>query len=179
MRLSGLTGFVILGALGFGAGGAIAVLSMLWPISLSLSVLVGGAVGGASLGLALRDWRRAMILAMLGTLGLTAGIFATLGFASYFAYSPAPLGALVGAVVGASLGVAFLDWRTILALGLAGALGFGIGFLAGDLLRASFPVIKGLGSIVVAGMIGGASLGATLGILETRRPAGGRGQRVR
>src|SRR5829696_1030355 len=155
MRLSGLTGFVILGALGFGAGGAIAVLSMLWPISLSLSVLVGGAVGGASLGLALRDWRRAMILAMLGTLGLTAGIFATLGFASYFAYSPAPLGALVGAV------------------------GFGIGFLAGDLLRASFPVIKGLGSIVVAGMIGGASLGATLGILETRRPAGGRGQRVR
>src|SRR5215208_2722399 len=171
MRLSGLTRFVILGALGFGAGGAIAVLSMLWPISLSLSVLVGGAVGGASLGLALRDWRRAMILAMLGTLGLTAGIFATLGFASYFAYSPAPLGA--------SLGVAFLDWRTILALGLAGALGFGIGFLAGDLLRASFPVIKGLGSIVVAGMIGGASLGATLGILETRRPAGGRGQRVR
>jgi hypothetical protein len=175
MRLSGLTRFVILGALGFGAGGAIAVLSMLWPISLSLSVLVGGAVGEASLGLALGDWRRAMILAMLGTLGLTAGIFATLGFASYFAYSPAPLGALVGA----SLGVAFLDWRTILALGLAGALGFGIGFLAGDLLRASFPVIRGLGSIVVAGMIGGASLGATLGILETRRPAGGRGQRVR
>lgn len=36
--------------------------------------------------------------------------------------------------------------RSILALGLAGAVGFGIGVLAGDLLRASFPAIRGASS---------------------------------
>jgi hypothetical protein len=69
--------------------------------------------------------------------------------------------------------------RSILALGLAGAVGFGIGVLAGALLRASFPAIRGVGSIVVAGIIGGALLGAALGFLGTRRPAGERGRRVR
>jgi hypothetical protein len=179
MRLDGLTRFVVFGAVGFGTGGAIAILSMLGSIPLPLSVLVGGAAGGASLGLALGDWKRTTILAILGTLGLTAGIFATLTVGSFFDYAPAPLGALVGAVVGASLGAAFLDGRTILVLGLASALGFGIGVAAGDLLRASFPIIRGVGSIVVAGIIGGASLGAALGFLEIQRRAGERGQRVR
>jgi hypothetical protein len=171
IRLDGVTRFVVFGAAGFGVGGAIAILSMLAPVSLALSVPAGGAAGGASLGLALGDRRRTMILAIMGAVGLTAGIFATLTVGSFFDYSPLLLGALSGAVVGVSLGMAFLHWRTILALGLAGAVGFGIGVLAGDLLRASFPAIRGVGSIVVAGIIGGALLGAALGFLENRRQA--------
>jgi hypothetical protein len=109
LRLASLVRCSVLGAVGFGVGGAIAVLSMLGPIPFSLSVLVGGAFGGASLGLALKDWRKVAILALLGALGLAVGVFATLSVASYFNYSSLPLGALVGVVVGASLGVAFLD----------------------------------------------------------------------
>ena len=75
----------------------------------------------------------------------------------------------------ALLGAAFWDWRTILALADAGSAGFGVGLLAGDLLRASFPIIRGAGetgSIAVAGSVGGASLGAALGYLEKHRPSG-------
>lgn len=161
--------FAVFGAIGFGVGGTIAISSTLVPIPLPVSVLDGGTVGGASLGLALRDWRKAVMLALLGALGLVAGVFATLSVASYFNYSSVAMGALVGAVIGASLGVAFSGWRLILGLAVAGAVGFGVGLLAGDLLRALFPVIRGLGSITVAGLIGGASLGAALGYLEGRR----------
>ena len=158
MRPTGITRFVILGAVGFGVGAAITILSMLVPIP--LSVLVGGVAGGASLGLALKDLRKAAVLAILGALGLAVGIFAALAVGSSFNYSPIPMGAMVGTVVGA----VFLDWRTILALGMAGAVGFGVGLLAGDLLRASVPIIRR--SIIVAGALGGASLGAALGYLE-------------
>ena len=66
--------------------------------------LVGGAVGGAALGLATKDRRRVALLAVLGALGLTLGVFATLTFGSFFNYSSALVGALVSAVLGASLG---------------------------------------------------------------------------
>ena len=55
----------------------------------------------------------------------------------------------------------------------------GIADLADDPLQASFPVIREAGSIIVAGFIGGALLGAALGFLQTRRQAGGRRQRLR
>jgi hypothetical protein len=142
LRLAGLVRCSVLGAVGFGVGEAIAVLSMLGPIPLPLSVSVGGAFGGASLRLALKDWRKVAILALLGALGLAVGVFATLTVGSYFNYSAIPLGALVGVVVGASLGVAFLDWRKVLGLAVAGAVGFSVGLLAGGLLRASFPTLS-------------------------------------
>jgi hypothetical protein len=179
MRLAGLVRCSVLGAVGFGVGGAIAILSTLGPIPLPFSVLVGGAFGGASLGLALNDWRKVAILALLGALGLAIGVFATLTVGSFFNYSTLPLGALVGVVVGASLGVAFLDWRTVLGLAVAGAVGFGVGLLAGDLLRASFPIIRGVGSIAVTGVIGGAFLGVALGYLERHRLAEEQRSRVR
>jgi hypothetical protein len=104
--------------------------------------------------LATKDRKRVALLAVLNALRLTLGVFATLTFGSFFNYSSALAGALVGAVLGASLGAAFWDWRTILALAVSGAAGFGVGLLAGDLLRASFPVIRRvreIGSIAVAG----------------------------
>jgi hypothetical protein len=100
---------------------------------------------------------------------------------SFFNYSQVAIAAMVGAVVGASLGAAFLDWRTIPALAVAGVVGFGVGLLAGDFLRASLPMIRQVGevgSITAAGLVGGASLGAALGYLENRGLVEERGPRA-
>ncbi len=184
MRAVSMLRFVVLGAVGFGAGGAIGGFSALvpFPIPLTLTLPVAGAVGGASLGLALKDWRRVVILAVLGALGLTVGVMVGLMLGSFFNYSEVPITVIVGVVVGASLGVAFLDWRAIVALAIAGAVGFSVGYLAGDFLRASFPIIRlvgEVGSIAVAGLVGGASLGAALGYLENRKLAAEQSARVR
>ena len=173
MRATSVMRFVILGAVGFGIGGATASLIAfhLPGVGLLLGPLIGGAVGGASLGLPLKDFRRVLILALLGALGLTVGIMAGLILGSFFSYAAAPVAAIVGAVVGASLGAAYLDWRTIVALVVAGAVGFSVGNLA-DFLRFSIPILRQLGeagSITVAGLVGGASLGMALGYLEKRR----------
>jgi hypothetical protein len=184
MRATGLMRFVILGALGFGIGGATGSLSAFYlpgGVGLLLGPLVGGAVGGASLGLASKNFRRVLILALLGALGLTVGVIAGLILGSFFNYAAAPIAAIVGAVVGASLGLAFGDWRTIVALVAAGAVGFSVGNLA-DLLRFSIPIIRDIGeagSIAITGTIGGASLGAALAYLENRKLAEERMPRVR
>jgi hypothetical protein len=177
MRAASVMWFVVLGAVGFAVGG---VFSMLLPVTLPFSILAGGAVGGASLGLASRDWKRVALLALLGALGLTVGVLTALVIGSFFSYPQVPIAAFTGTMVGASLGAAFLDWRTILALAFAGAAGFGVGLSAGDLLQASFPMIREAGSITVAGLVGGASLGAALGYLELRKlVAAERGSRLR
>jgi zinc transporter ZupT len=111
--------FVILGAVGFGIGLAIAVTTLVIP--------AGGAVGGAALGLALKDWRRVAILALLGAGGLTIGVSVGLGLGSFFNYAEVPIAAIVGAILGASLGVAFGDWRRVVILGAVGSVGCGIG----------------------------------------------------
>jgi hypothetical protein len=100
LRTMSVMRFVVLGAVGFGLVGV---------IPLPLNALIGGAVGGASLGLALKDWRRVVILALLGDLGLFVGVVMGVGIGSFFNYSEVPIVAMVGAVVGASLGAAFKD----------------------------------------------------------------------
>jgi hypothetical protein len=165
MRAMSIMQFIILGAVGFGLVGV---------IPLPLNVLIGGAVGGALLGLALKDFRRVVILAGLGELGLVIGLFAGVTIGSFFNFSEVLIAAMVGAVVGASLGLAFGDWRTIVALALAGAVGFSVGSLPADSLRFSIPILRQLGeggSIAIIGTIGGASLGAALGYLESRKLA--------
>jgi hypothetical protein len=177
--------FIVLGAIGFGLGGAIGsplITFLPGGVALLLWLLVGGAVGGASLGLALKDWRRVVVLALLGALGLFVGVMAGLLLGSFFNYSTVPIAAIVGAVVGASLGVAFRDWRTILALAVAGAVGFSVRNLA-EFVRLSVPIIGTdlgeAGSIAITGVIGGASLGAALGYFEFRKMAEERRPRVR
>jgi hypothetical protein len=185
MRATSVMRFVLFGAVGFGIGGGIgSPLIMFLPggVALLLWPLVGGVVGGAMLGLALKDWRRVVGLALLGALGLTVGVMAGLILGSFFNYSTVPIAAIVGAVVGASLGVAFRDWRTLLALAVAGAVGFSVGNLA-EFLRLSVPIIGTdlgeAGSIAITGTIGGALLGAALAYLESRKLAQGQGPRVR
>jgi hypothetical protein len=183
MRAMSVMRFVVLGAVGFGIGGAIgSLLIMFLPVrvALPLTILIAGAVGGASLGVALRDFRRVVILAGLGALSLFIGLFAGIILGSLFNYSEVLIAAIVGAVVGASLGAAFRDWRAIVALAVAGAVGFSVGNLPADSIRFSIPILRQLGeggSITITGTIGGAFLGAALGYLENRKVA--ERQRVR
>lgn len=173
--------FALYGALGFGVGGLFfgAVgLGVGGPIfgmgpSLIFSVLLMGALGGLSLGLAMKLGRNKLL-----TLALVGGLIIFLGpyifiqslyltdtgaffIGKYWTFS------LIGIFTGALLGTLFavvIDRRLILRLGLAGTLGFGLGFLGLPFGGPGFPWI-GLG---LAGLIGGASLGAALGYLYER-----------
>ena len=183
MRRAGLLRFVLFGATGFGIGGAIAGAS--WPLlpftfgASGLLVIPAGAVGGASLGLAMRDRRKIIALALLGALGFTVGSFVAL-IVAFVGLVPSSesgaiegmgagaAGVLGGAVGGASLGLAFWDWRRISILTLAGAVGLGVGLIAQFFLRETLEVGMTAGDLLLsaAGVIGGASLGAALGYLE-------------
>jgi dipeptidyl aminopeptidase/acylaminoacyl peptidase len=138
---------------------------------ISVGTLLGGAVGGAAMGLALKDFRRAVFLALLGGLGLFLGVSIALIVGSFFSYPMMPIAAFVGAILGAALGLAFGDWRRVLILGVVGSVGCAIGLLAGGGLQ---PIAAMMGVVVFAGIIGGASLGAALGYLETA----GEGHRI-
>ncbi len=99
MRATSVIRLVVLGAVGFGIGGAITrPLSLLLPgmVGLLLTLLIAGAVGGASLGLALMDWRRVVILAVLGAPGLTVGVMAGLTLGSFISHSEVPIAAIAG-----------------------------------------------------------------------------------
>ncbi len=194
--------FIVLGALGFGIGGAIAVsfesasgASSLFALLLFLlGLLVIGALGGGSLGLGLKDWRKAVLLALGGAAGFGLGFFVAfigLVFAllvgGEYIHWPASfymefglLGALTGAVGGA-----LRNRRSVLALASAGFVGFGVGDMLG--LPGIVEILQDLlaeerynpGLFAVTEAIGGASLGAALGYLEKRRLVAERRPRVR
>jgi hypothetical protein len=183
MSVASMFRFILFGAVGFGAGVFVGIFisTSLPSIGLLLGPLVGGAVGGAALGLASKERRRVVVLAPLGALGLTLGITTGLVVGSFFNYGW-PTGAVVGAIVGASLGAAFRDWRAILALGVVGAVGCGVGYWLGHFVRATIPIlsqIREVGSITITGAFFGALLGAALGYLESRKLASERRPRVR
>src|SRR5215212_461873 len=181
--------FVLLGAFGFGVGGAIC--AYWFPVG----VLLGGALGGAMLGLAFKDWGRVVSLAVLGLMGLVAGLSAGIGLmilsAKLLGLDSEALGgtlmiATVGAGVGALLGLALGGSRMIGALAAAGAVGFGAGAWLSQLISQSIPTLSQLGegesfviNLATIGVIGGAFLGAALGYLESRESAQERRPRVR
>lgn len=183
MRATSVMRFVLFGAVGFGVGPAMTANNPL------LGYFAMGALGGVALGAALQNWRRTIILVLTGLIGF--GIGFNVGFVLIYVWEP-PLMLLVkgvvgGAVGGAVLGSVFRDWRTVAAMALSGAVGFGIGGGIVDLLRQPFisPGAGGVtfwwatGFMLIQGAIGGASLGAVLGYLESRKLVEERSPRVR
>src|SRR5215212_1013406 len=202
MRAASVMRFALFGAVGFGVGGTIA--GACWPLAFvtsgasALLSILSGAVGGASLGLALKDRRRTTSLAALGIVGFGVGgiVVLLIGFgmlASIPALSGSVdygvrgvMGLLGGAAVGGSLGLAFGDGRRIATLAVAGAVGFGAGVVVGAFcVREIFGedfLVGTSGTIMLyalTGVIGGASLGAALGYVENRGLAERPGPRVR
>jgi hypothetical protein len=197
MRAMSMMRFASFGAVGFGVGGTVAgacyLLAFMTSGTSEPLFILSGAVGGASLGLPLGDWRRTKLLALLGTVGVTLGGIVALVISRGFLSGSEEygtrglMGIVAGAIVGASLALAFGDWeRRMIVLALAGGVGFAAGVIVGTLiLQEMFGkdfLVGTSGTIVlyaITGIVGGASLGAALGYLEHRRVAEERRPRVR
>jgi hypothetical protein len=187
-------GFAMAGGVGLVLGGAIFSGDNQALLLYAPALSVVGAVGGAILGLGLRDRRRAVLLALLGALGFFVGsiivvvLFFLLSFYLGAGYGPleAVSAGSLGLMVGVALSLALRSWRSTAVLALIGLVGFGIGGLIAAALQG-FPLqpVEGLPSWqsavfgAIEGLIGGASLGAALGYLENRKVAAEQRPRVR
>ena len=148
--------FALWGAIGFGIGGAIG--GAIWPSvgQPYLGFVLMGAIGGASLGLALKDWRRAFISGVAGAIGFGAGSYLNILFS------------ILGGSLGVSLGLALNDWRRAGLLVPTGMIGFMIAIFntwnmsSGEALWSAIM-------LAVWGVVGGAGLGTALGYLEKRK----------
>ncbi len=168
--------FGLAGATGFGVGGIIG--AIIWGYRSPsegqslLSIALNGAIGGASLGLALQGWKKAGVAALVGAVSFSIatliGLFIQLAL---WGLEPPPhfaglfIGAIVGIVFGASLGLALKGWKATGLLALAGAIGFGVWFQAVSNLVFEVSTAKSFG---IWGAIAGAVLGVALGYLEKR-----------
>jgi len=158
-KLNGIARLTLFGVIGFGIGSGFV---LLFP-SFLVTFIIEGTIGGLVFGLALKkDNRRLITLSLLGAIGFGAG--ALVGFSSSLidgqpVWAVFVFGSVTGAIGGEFLGLALWNWRKILALAVAGAIGFGLGAIIVDPDRFSLWMI-------VMAIIGGASLGATLGFLE-------------
>ncbi len=174
MRRSILLRFVLLGAAGFGVGFAMVAIT-----EGRLGYSAAGALGGVALGMAWKDMKTAIALTVASAVGFGIGVliwFITMSALEF--RSQLFVGVVEGAVGGAALGLALWDWKSIVHLGLVGALGFGIGGGVEDILRQRF-IEPGPGVNVmwptlysaIQGAIGGAALGAALGLLKRQKLA--------
>jgi len=215
MRATGVVRFIFFGAVGFGIGWAVlGVLGGGFPMAGGVGTVLGGAIfsgdlpslllytpvlslcgacGGAVLGLTLKDFRRVVILAVLGAVGFFLGSFIVVGLFFSLTFVQVGYGILealsaasLGLVVGALLGLSLRSFRGTVVLALMGLVGFGIGGLIAAALQGfplqpseSFPSLQTATFGAVEGIIGGASLGAALGYLESRKSASERRPRVR
>jgi hypothetical protein len=190
------SGFAIAGGVGLPMFGAIFSEDFLALLRYALVFSVGGAFGGAVLGLGLRDGRKAAGMALLGAVGFFFGSFIITSLSFFFSFffgtgyvfREATSAAALGLVLGAALSLALLrNWRGTAVLAMMGLIGFGIGGLIAAALQgfALQPFEGGplswqsavFGSI--EGLLGGASLGAAFGYLQNRRLATRRRPRVR
>jgi hypothetical protein len=208
--------FVLFGAVGFGIGWVVAglfnvVLAALtdpmfqpgsepppgwatWPPY--FAYCLGGAFGGAGLGLAIGGWKRVVALAVAGGVGFGLSLFLLFVVAFLFGLGEVGVAMGVGLFGGVVSGVTFGDWKRVVILGLAGLVGFGIGGAIAEALGMPFALYPFFVEFVelwrapsllvqhllvqgMVGLIGGASLGAALGYLEDRKLAEERRPRVR
>jgi hypothetical protein len=167
--------YALWGTSGFGVGGAIGGVVWVASDAPQLGFPIMGAVGGASLGAALKDGKRAVLLALAGAIGIgigfLGGFFTLLTIWEPIRVEGLFLGVVGGSLGGASFGLSLRSWRKAGLLSLAGAVGFGVAVQAFlDVLRGLEPqVLWGAITLAIWGIVGGAFLGTALGYLENRR----------
>ena len=149
MKTFGVMRFVIFGAVGFGIGWAVlGVLGGGFPMAGGVGTVLGGAIfsgdlqslllytpilslggafGGAVLGLAFKDFGRVVILAVLGAVGFFLGSFIVVVLFFSLSFMQAGTGLLealsaaaLGLAVGALLGLSLRSFRGIVVLALMG-----------------------------------------------------------
>jgi len=165
---------VVYGIAGFGIGGAVG--GAIWVAfdAPHIGFAIWGALGGASLSLNKGDWTRTIITVVACAIGFDFGFLFPF-FVSLVIWEPTYgqgffLGCIGGVIGGVSLALGLKEWRRSWLLALAGAIGFGIAAQATwDILRGLEPqVLWGAIRLAIWGVIGGASLGATLGYIEKK-----------
>jgi hypothetical protein len=218
MRAPSVMRLVIFGAVGFGIGWAVAGLFNVALVTITepmfppgrgakpppgwvtwppyFAYCLGGAFGGAALGLAIGGWKRVVALAVAGGVGFGLSLFLLFVVAFLFGLGEVGVAMGVGLFGGVVSGVTFGDWKRVVILGLAGLVGFGIGGAIAEALGMPFALYPFFVEFVelwrapsllvqhllvqgMVGLIGGASLGAALGYLEDRKLAEERRPRVR
>jgi hypothetical protein len=189
IKLKNIVRVALLGALGFGIGGLIiGTLIHLLGESISIAFVgpaIAGAVGGASLGVALR--RKVWQLALAGTVGLLLGGVLG-GLIAFYLNSKADLidllisvtPVMIGLLTGASLGWGISSpFRITVWLAVSGILGGGVCVAVTKVITRTWLepfFITNLDKIYphawllfgLQGIIGGIFLGATLGFLDNR-----------
>ena len=218
MRPPSVMRLVIFGTVGFGIGWAVAGLFNVALVTITepmfppgrgaepppgwvtwppyFAYCLGGAFGGAALGLAIGGWKRVVALAVAGGVGFGLSLFLLFVVAFLFGLGEVGVAMGVGLFGGVVSGVTFGDWKRVVILGLAGLVGFGIGGAIAEALGMPFALYPFFVEFVelwrapsllvqhllvqgMVGLIGGASLGAALGYLEDRKLAEERRPRVR
>lgn len=186
-------GFPLAGGVGLVLGGAIFSGDLPAFLLYTPVLSLGGACGGAVLGWAFKDFRRVAILAVMGAAGFIVGSFIVVGLFFSLSFLRAGYGSLealsasaLGLVVGALLSLPLQSFKGTVILALAGLIGFSIGGVLAAALQGfplypseDFPSLLSAVFGAVEGIIGGASLGATLGYLENRKVVEERSERVR
>jgi hypothetical protein len=216
MRVTSMMRVVVLGAVGFGLGWAVAGLFNVALVAITdpmvqpgsepppgwvtwppyFAYCLGGALGGAALGLALGGWKRVVAMTVAGGVGFGLSLLLLFVVAFLFGLGSVGLAMGVGLFGGVVLGVTFGDWRRVVLLGVAGLVGFGTGGAIAaalgmpvalypffvefvELWRTPSLLLQHVLVQAMVGLSGGASLGATLGYLEKRRLAEENRPRVR
>lgn len=136
--------FGLLGSVSFALGGAISSYLML---TMENPVVYGiqGGIGGAVLGLLMKDWRKAVLLSVIGTIGFSFG-FSAGTFIALLWEPPILDGHILSYIVGGAIGGAFLglffwNWQKILILSMAGVFGFMSGaYLLTDINSLAKPI---------------------------------------
>ncbi|MFC1983354.1 hypothetical protein ACFLV5_06200 [Chloroflexota bacterium] len=167
--------FVLSGIFGFGIGGIIGGVIWFAYDAPHLGFAILGAIGGASLGAALREWKKIWILALVGALGFDIGFLVGFFFPLVI-WEPINgqgflIGTIGGAIGGAAIGIALKNWEGTGLLALASAIGFSIAvWFTWDTLRGLTPqVLWGGITPAIWGAVGGTFLGLALGFLDNRR----------
>ena len=176
--------FALWGAVGFCVGGAIGG-TITSDLNTFVSMAILGIFGGASLGFVSKGWKGAIFLALAGGAGFVFGTFLSviigmgLGLTLpepideiYGLVVPFVMGAIIGAIGGIALGIGSKDWRGVGLLALAGAVGCGIAAQINQNLLLGLLTTRILSTVIplsIWGLIGGASLGSTLGYLTDRK----------
>jgi hypothetical protein len=188
------SGFAIAGGVGLPMFGAFFSEDILALLRYALVFSVGGAFGGAVLGLGLRDGRKAAGMALLGAVGFFFGSFIVAGlyflfsffFGAGYGFLETASAAALGLVLSVALSLALRSWRGTAVLAMVGLIGFGIAGLIAAALQGfplqpseDFPSWQSAVFGSIEGLLGGALLGAAFGHLRNRRLAARRRPRVR
>lgn len=169
--------FAFWGAVGFGLGGAIGGIIAVDALTFFGFAIMGG-VGGMSLGLAMRSWKMAGLLALAGAFGLSVGTFVAvfIGLGLGEAVQLPDLFWIIvgrftiaGAIGGLALGLTLNGWKAAGFLALAGAIAFRLMERVQELVNFGLitpQLLSRTTQMAIWGIISGALLGAALGYLK-------------